>query len=104
MCARRRRIALAALHVPTATNRRPQETCRPQENVEGHPNLDALCFSIPTMTVVVMVVVVMMMTVPPRPDPDVNAGTVMVMMVVMTDHNLSGLNGACLGQSGIVGF
>jgi hypothetical protein len=46
---------------------------------------------------VVMMVVVMMMTVPPRPDPDVNVGSMMVMMVVMTDHNLSGLNGACLG-------
>jgi hypothetical protein len=58
------------------------------------------------MMMVVMMAVMMMvvvMTVPPRPDPDVNAGTVMVMMVVLTDHNLSGLNGACLGQSGIVG-
>lgn len=79
-----------------------------KNNVEGHPNLDALCFSIPTMMVVMMMVVavlvVMMMTVPPRPDPDVNVGSMMVMMVVMTDHNLSGLNGACLSQSGIVGF
>jgi hypothetical protein len=98
MCARRRRIALAALHVPTATNRRPQE------NVEGHPNLDALCFSIPTMTVVMMVMMMVVMTVPPRPDSDGNAGTMMVMMMVMTDHNLSGLNGAGLGQPGIVGF
>jgi hypothetical protein len=58
------------------------------------------------MVVMMMVVavVVVMMTVPPRPDPDVNVGSMMVMMVVMTDHNLSGLNGACLSQSGIVGF
>jgi hypothetical protein len=28
----------------------------------------------------------------------------MVVMMVMTDHNLSGLNGAGLGQPGIVGF
>jgi hypothetical protein len=81
---------------------RPQETYRPQENVEGHPNLDAVCFSIPAMMMVVMMVV--MMTVPPRSDPDGNAGTMMVMMVVMTDHNLSSLNGAGLGQPGIVGF
>ena len=55
------------------------------------------------MMMMMMMVVVMMMTVPPRSDPDGNAGTVMVMMV-MTDHNLSGLNGACLGQPGIFGF
>jgi hypothetical protein len=51
-----------------------------------------------------MMVVVMMMTVPPRPDPDGNAGTMMVVMMVMTDHNLSGPNGSSLGQPGIVGF
>jgi hypothetical protein len=28
----------------------------------------------------------------------------MVVMMVMTDHNLSGLNGVGLGQPGIVGF
>jgi hypothetical protein len=93
----RRRFALAALR-------------RPQENVEGHPNLGALCFSIPTMMVVMvmvmtmMVVVVVVVTVPPWPDPDGNAGTMMVVMMVMTDHNLSGLNGVGLGQPGIVGF
>ena len=62
----------------------------------------ALCFSIPTMTVVVMMMMVVV-TMPPWSDPDGNAGTVMMMMV-MTDHNLSGLNGACLGQLGIFGF
>ena len=64
--------------------------------------MDALRFSIPTMMMVTMMMM-MMMTVPLRPDPNGNAGTVMV-MVMMTDHNLSGLNGACLGQPGIVGF
>jgi len=81
---------------------RPQETRRPQENVERHPNLDAVCFSIPVMMMVLMMVM-MMMTVPPRPDPDGNAGTMMMVMMVMTDHNLSGPNGASLGQPGIVG-
>ncbi|HEV2625691.1 MAG TPA: hypothetical protein VGV62_11355 [Xanthobacteraceae bacterium] len=52
---------------------------------------------------VVMMVVMMVMTVPSRPDPDSNAGAVM-MMVVMTDHNLRGLNGVGLGQPSIVGF
>jgi hypothetical protein len=95
----RRRFALAAL-------RRPQETYPPQENVEGHPNLGALCFSIPTMMVVMVmtIMVVVVVTVPPWPDPDGNAGTMMVVMMVMTDHNLSGLNGVGLGQPGIVGF
>jgi hypothetical protein len=99
MFSRRRRFALAAL-------RRPQETYPPQENVEGHPNLGALCFSIPTMMVVMVmtIMVVVVVTVPPWPDPDGNAGTMMVVMMVMTDHNLSGLNGVGLGQPGIVGF
>ncbi len=52
--------------------------------------------------VVVMVMVVV--TMPPWSDPDVNAGTMMVVMMVMTDHNLSGPNGAGLGQPRIVGF
>jgi hypothetical protein len=55
-----------------------------------------------TVVMMMMMVVVVVVTMPPWSDPDGNAGTVMVMMV-MTDHNLSGLNGACLGQPGIVG-
>jgi hypothetical protein len=49
---------------------------------------------------VMMMVVVMVMTVPSRLDPDSNAGAVM-MMVVMPDHHLRGLNGAGFRQPGI---
>ena len=61
-------------------------------------------WSISTMMAVMTVVVVVVVTMPPRPDPDVNAGAMMVMMIVMTDYNLSGLNRAGLGQPGIVSF
>ncbi len=60
--------------------------------------------SIPTMVVMVVMMMVMVVTVPPRPDPDGNAGAMMVVMMVMSDHNLSGPNGAGLGQPRIVGF
>ena len=54
--------------------------------------------------VMMMMMMMVVVTMPPWSDPDVNAGTMMVVMMVMTDHNLSGPNGACLGQPGIVGF
>ncbi len=56
------------------------------------------------VVMVMMMMMVVVVTMPPWSDPDVNAGTMMVVMMVMTDHNLSGPNGACLGQPGIVGF
>jgi hypothetical protein len=55
----------------------------------------------------VMVVVMMVMMVPVRSwaDPDVNAGAmVMMVMMVVTDHDLGGLDAAALRQPFIVGF
>lgn len=54
---------------------------------------------------VMMVVMMMMMVVPVRSrgNPDINAGTVVVMMVMMTDHNLGGLDFPALCQPLIVG-
>jgi hypothetical protein len=52
-----------------------------------------------------MMMVMMMMTVRSWADPDVNSGTmVMMVMMVVSDHNLSGLDTAILRQPFIIGF
>ena len=57
------------------------------------------------MVVMVMMVVVMMVTMRSWPDVDLNAGAVMVMMVMMvSDHDLGGPGAATLCHSLIVGF
>ncbi len=54
---------------------------------------------------VMVMMVVMMMPVRSWADPDVNAGTMVVMvMMVVSDHNLSGSDAAILRQPFIVGF
>ena len=52
-----------------------------------------------------MMVVVMMMTMGSRPDADINASAVMVVMVMMvTDHNLGGPRATVLYQTLVVGL
>jgi hypothetical protein len=53
----------------------------------------------------VMVVMVMVVTMGSRPDTDINAGAVMVVMVMMIpDHNLGGPGAGALCETLIVGF
>ena len=53
----------------------------------------------------IMMVVVMMMTMGSRPDADINASAVMVVMVTMvTDHNLGGPRATVLCQTLVVGL
>ena len=55
--------------------------------------------------VVMMMMVMMMMPVRSWADPDVNAGAMMVMvMMVVSDHNLGGSDAATLRQPFVVGF
>ncbi len=53
---------------------------------------------------IVMVMVMIVVTMRSRTDADINAGTVMVVMVMMPDHNLRSLCAARLRQTLIVGF
>jgi hypothetical protein len=54
----------------------------------------------------VMVVMVMMMvvTMGSRPDTDINAGAVMVVVMMIPDHNLGGPGAGALCETLIVGF
>ena len=53
----------------------------------------------------VMVVMMVVVTMGSRPDADINASAVMVVMVMMVpDHNLGGSGAVALGQTLIVGF
>ncbi len=53
-----------------------------------------------------MMMVMVVVTMHSRTDAEINARAMMVVMVMMmvTDHNLSSLRGAALGQTLIVGF
>jgi len=66
--------------------------------------MPSVASSVHAIMMVVMVVMVMM-TMGPRSDADVNASAVMVVMVMMvTDHNLGGSRATVLCQTLIVGL
>ena len=89
----------AGLHAPDKASTDDRKKMLHRASEFG-PEFSALCFNThDDGGDEVVRVMMMVVTMPPWSDPDSNAGTVMMMMV-MTDHNLRGLNGVGFGPAG----